>query len=69
LTDEELVEALALTSGRCGEFLFFLVETLNEDADGNLISSVSPGTRRRVNAVVDGKRPNEAGLTPASGAY
>jgi len=69
LTDEELGEALALTSGPCGEFLFFLVETLNEDADGNLISSVSPGTRRRVNAVVDGKRPNEAGLTPESGAY
>jgi len=37
-TDEELEESLGLTT-RCGEFLFFLVDLLDEDASGNLISS------------------------------
>lgn len=69
LTQEELEESLRLRSGRSGEFMFFLRETLDEDEEGNLISSVSAGAKRRVNAVVDGKRPNEAGLTPASGPY
>jgi len=45
LTDEELEESLGLTSGRCGEFLFFLVELLDEDPSGNSIGSVSPGVR------------------------
>ena len=66
---EELEKSLGLGSGRCGEFAFFLVDMLDEDEEGNPIGWVSPGAHRRVNAVVDGKRPNEAGLTPASGLY
>jgi hypothetical protein len=69
LTEEELEESLRLRSGRSGEFLFFPVQMLDDDEDGNPISSVSSGAKTRVNAVVDGKRPNEAGLTPASGLY
>jgi hypothetical protein len=69
LTEEELGESLRLRSGRSGEFMFFLLQMLDEDDDGNPISSVSTGEKRRVNAVVDGKRPNEAGLTPSSGPY
>lgn len=69
LTAEEVEESLRLRSGRCGELLFFPVQMLDEDQDGNPISSVSPGANQRVNAVVDGKVPNEAGLTPASGPY
>src|SRR5579871_685350 len=69
LTDEELREQLGLDKGRWGELLFFLVETLDEDEEGKPIGAVSPGARRRVNALVDGKRPNEAGMTPASGVY
>ena len=69
LTNEELKESLGLDSGRCGEFMFFFIQMLDEDWEGNPIGSVSPGASRRANAVVDGKRPNEAGLTPASGPY
>jgi hypothetical protein len=69
LTEQELHENLKLDPGRPGELLFFLLEMLDEDEQGVPIQSVSPGTARRVNAVVDGKRPNEAGLTPASGPY
>jgi hypothetical protein len=69
LGEEELEQALGVGSSRPGEFLFFLVPMLNEDAQGIPIESVSPGARHRVHAVVDGKRPNEAGLTPASGPY
>ena len=68
--EEELAEALVTCSGRSGEIAFFLVDTLDEDEAGAPIASVSAlGERRRVNAVVDGKRPDEAGLTPASGPY
>jgi len=69
LTEKELEESLRLRSGRSGEFMFFLLQMLDEDEGGNPITSVSTGAKRRVNAVVDGKRPNEAGLTPASGPY
>ena len=68
-TEEEFQESLGLGSGRCGEFMFFQVEMLDEDEAGVPIDSVSPGSRRRVHAVVDGKRPDEAGFTPASGPY
>lgn len=70
LAEGELEQSLGLRSGRCGEFLFFLTDTLDEDQEGIPIASVSAtGGRRRVHAVVDGKRPNEAALMPASGPY
>jgi hypothetical protein len=49
--------------------MFLLHQMLDEDEDENPISSVSTGAKRLINAVVDGKRPNETGLTPASGPY
>jgi len=69
LTDRELEESLGLGTKQGGEYLFFLMETLDADVDGNTISSVSPGAQKRINALVDAKRPNEAGLTPVSGPY
>jgi hypothetical protein len=67
---EELDEALGARPGRSGEITFFSIDTLDEDGAGAPIACVSAiGGRRRVNAVVDGKRPDEAGLTPASGPY
>ncbi len=71
-TEQELEQSLGLGLGsdRCGEFTFFLIDTLDEDEEGVPIASVSvTGGRRRVHAVVDGKRPNEDGLTPPSGPY
>ena len=69
LTDEEIQEELGLQSGRSGELLFFPLEKLDEDEAGQPITTVSPGKRRRVNALVDGKRANDTGLTPSSGPY
>jgi hypothetical protein len=54
---------------RNGELVFFLMETLDLDENGVAVSSVSPGARRRVHALADGKRPNDAGYTPPSGVY
>jgi len=67
--NQRLHEELRLGSGCHGELLFFLVQKLDEDEAGEVISGVSPGSRRRVNALLDGKRPNEEGMTPASGPY
>ena len=69
LAEGELQQSLGLGSGRRGEFIFFTTQTLDEDEHGNPISSVSPGVKKRANAILDGKRPNEAGLTPPSGPY
>ena len=69
LNDEELQNELELGSGCRGEILFFQISKLDEDEAGETITTVSAGSRRRVNALVDGKRPDEAGLTPASGPY
>jgi len=69
VTGEELERSLGVRSGRCGEFMFFLMDTLDEDEEGVPIGSVSSGWRKRVNAVVDGKRPDDSGLTPVSGPY
>ncbi|MBZ5608763.1 MAG: hypothetical protein LAP38_10920 [Acidobacteriia bacterium] len=68
-TDEELEQCLDLRSGRSGEWVFFLMDMLDEDEEGVPIKGVSPGGRKRVHALVDGKRPNDAGLTPSSGPY
>jgi hypothetical protein len=70
LAEKEPEESLGLGPDRSGEFIFFLIEMLDEDEDGNPIKSVSP---RREET---GQRcpwtesdPNEAGLTPPSGPY
>ena len=43
---------------------------LDHDADGLAVESVTaPSGRSRMNALVDGKRPNDAGLVPSGGTY
>jgi hypothetical protein len=66
---ETIEDYAELDSNRGGEYLFFLPEMLDEDEDGRPIESVSPGTRKRIHAIADGKRPDEDGLTPPSGPY
>ena len=68
-TDEDLEQFIGIGSGRSGELMVFLMDTLDEDEEGVPIVTVSCGERKRVNAVIDGKRPNEDGLTPVSGCY
>ena len=69
LAEQEFADWLELQAGRGGELLFFTTGMLDQDEDGRPVSTVSPGAKRRVNALLDGKRPHESGLTPASGPY
>jgi len=53
-----------------GELYLFEQSTFDEDGEGGLIETVSPGAQqRRVNALVDAKRPSDGGLVPLSGPY
>jgi hypothetical protein len=52
-----------------GPGVFFTIDMLDEDEQGVPIGTVSPGARKRIHAVADGKRSDDAGKTPPSGIY
>lgn len=67
--DDEWVQFRSGLVWRPGEAVFFTDEVFDLAPDGSLIEAVTAYPNRRINALVDAKRPNAEGLVPRSGPY
>jgi hypothetical protein len=52
-----------------GELIVFDQAVFEEDEHGGVVTTITPTDRRRVNALVDAKRPDAEGLVPLGGSY
>lgn len=67
--DDEWIEFRRQFFSGLGEALFFSDNVFDLDADGNQVNLVDAYPGRRINALIDAKRPNSEGLVPLRGSY